>query len=546
MKLSRGYLISILVMGLVAVAIFQFTRNSQATPSQNGAFQKAGKLQLDVIAKVGPWPVASRLIGYRGKLWFANSVKGRNHNSADIWSFNPNTSEVRYERHLYSQDAGHPLVYKGLLYWPFEDALQSAGNGIVEVTDGKTWKPLTISNPPIYHTSQLLEWNDGLLAITGTRNAGMQLSKDAGLSWQEFYIHPTPATHVSRLKEMIVFAGETYAALSDVKVKRLVRWTGSGFRTVNGWPLNRYFNGLTVHRDGLFGIVGRGREREVWRFDGRRSVRVGFKGPFVDMTSDGEQIWLVANDGRLWSSPNGSEWSRHGNLENGRPVSIQSVAGGIYVAGAGEDGRGIVWGSRDHDIPLGGRPPRLVSSSISDSGETNWQEIGQQIDTLLAASSTYGGAQTGELRELMNRASSNGAPPGFFLDRLKVKAPDVKISAFGGNMELQAEDIARSTILAAMERSGQAEVPVEFLLDPWTSTPNSFEKYFEIELSALRAVAASRQNDRETIAALVTRLDFADDPPWLKSQVIGTLTAISGKHFGYDIAAWKGWAKQTP
>ncbi|GAB5488094.1 MAG: hypothetical protein Pars2KO_16640 [Parasphingorhabdus sp.] len=447
---------------------------------------------------------------------------------------------------MYSQDAGHPLVYKGLLYWPFEDALQSAGNGIVEVTDGKTWKPLIISNPPIYHTSQLLEWNDGLLAITGTRNAGMQLSKDAGLSWQEFYIHPTPVTHVSRLKEMIVFAGETYAALSDAKVKRLVRWTGSGFHTVNGWPLNRYFNGLTVHRDGLFGIVGRGREREVWRFDGRRSVRVGFKGPFVDMTSDGEQIWLVANDGRLWSSPNGSEWSRHGDLENGRPVSIQAVAGGIYVAGAGEDGRGIVWGSRDHDIPLGGRPPRLVSSSISDSGETNWQEIGQQIDTLLAASSTYSGSQTGELRALMYRASSNGAPPGFFLDRLKVKVPDVKISAFGGNMELQAEDIARSTILAAMERSGQAEVPVEFLLDPWTSTPNSFEKYFEIELGALRAVAASRQNDRETIAALVTRLDFADDPLWLKSQVIGTLTAVSGKHFGYDIAAWKGWAKQTP
>ncbi|MEP3464941.1 MAG: sialidase family protein, partial [Parasphingorhabdus sp.] len=335
MKLSRGYLILILVMGLVAVAIFQFTRNSQATPAQKSSVQEAGKLQLDVIAQVGPWPVASRLIGYRGKLWFANSVKGRNHNSADIWSFNPNTSEVRYERHLYSQDAGHPLVYNGLLYWPFEDALQSAGNGIVEVTDGKTWKPLTISNPPIYHTSQLLEWNDGLLAITGTRKAGMQLSKDAGLSWQEFYIHPTPTTHVSRLKEMIVFAGETYASLSDVKVKRLVRWTGSGFRTVNGWPLNRYFNGLTVHQDGLFGIVGRGREREVWRFDGRRSIRVGFKGPFVDLTSDGDQIWLVANDGRLWSSPNGSEWSRHGDLENGRPVSIQAVSGGIYVAGAG-------------------------------------------------------------------------------------------------------------------------------------------------------------------------------------------------------------------
>lgn len=542
MKLSRGYLILILVIGLVAVAIFQFTRNSQATPSQNGSVQEAGKLQLDVIAQVGPWPVASRLIGYRGKLWFANSVKGRNHNSADIWSFNPNTSEVRYERHLYSQDAGHPLVYRGLLYWPFEDALQSAGNGIVEVTDGKTWRPLTISNPPIYHTSQLVEWGDGLLAITGTRNAGMQLSKDAGRSWQEFYIHPTPSTHVSRLKEMIVFAGETYAALNDVKVKRLVRWTGSGFQTVNGWPLNRYFNGLTVHDDGLFGIVGRGREREIWRFDGRRSIRVGFKGPFVDLTSDGDQIWIVANDGRLWSSPDGNIWMRHGDLKDGRPVSIQAVAGGIYVAGAGDDERGIVWGNRNHIIPLDDKPPQPITQLPAAKTAMDWDNIGKRIDVLLADRSTYAGSQTGELRELLDLAANNDAPAGFFAERLQVEIPDVAIRAFGGSLELQSEYVARSIILAGMEKSGRAEVPVELLSDPWTSKPNSYEKYFEIELSALRAVAASGQNDDKTVAALLARLDFTDDPAWLKSQLIGTLTAISGQHYGYDLAAWKKWA----
>ena len=543
MKSSRGYLILVLVIVIAAFTIFQFTNKSEANPSETGSVQETEKLQLDIIAQVGPWPVASRLIGYRGKLWFANSVKGRNHNSADIWSFNPKTSDVRYERHLYSQDAGHPLIHKGLLYWPFEDALQSAGNGIVEVTDGQTWKPLTISNPTIYHTSQLLEWDDGLLAITGARNAGMQLSKDAGRSWQEFYIHPTPSTHVSRLKEMIVFAGETYAALNDVKVKRLVRWTGSGFQTVNGWPLNRYFNGLTVHGDGLFGIVGRGREREIWRFDGRRSIRVGFKGPFVDLTSDGDQIWIVANDGRLWSSPDGKLWTRHRDLKEGRPVSIQAIAGGIYVAGAGDDERGIVWGNRNHIIPLGDQPPRLISQLPAAKIAMDWEKVGKRIDALLADRSTYADSQTGELRELVDRAANNDAPAGFFAERLQVKTPDVTIRAFGGSLELRSEYVARSIILAGMAKSGHAEVPVEFLSDPWTSKPNSFEKYFEIELSALRAVVASGQSDRETVAALIARLDFAGDPPWLKSQVVGTLTAISGQNFGYDLAAWRKWAR---
>jgi hypothetical protein len=66
--------------------------------------------------------VASRLIGYQDRLWLANSVKGVNHNSADLYSYDPDGGALRYERHLFSQDAGRPVVADGLLYWPFEDA----------------------------------------------------------------------------------------------------------------------------------------------------------------------------------------------------------------------------------------------------------------------------------------------------------------------------------------------------------------------------------------------------------------------------------------
>lgn len=35
---------------------------------------------------------------------------------------------------LFSQDAGNPVVYNGLLYWPFEDPRRSAGTVEFAVT----------------------------------------------------------------------------------------------------------------------------------------------------------------------------------------------------------------------------------------------------------------------------------------------------------------------------------------------------------------------------------------------------------------------------
>ena len=84
------------------------------------------------------WSGVSGLIGYQGRLWFANSVKFVNHNSADVYSYHPQTGRARYEKHLFSQDAGDPVVAGGLLYGPFEDARFSPGRGEFMVTDGKT------------------------------------------------------------------------------------------------------------------------------------------------------------------------------------------------------------------------------------------------------------------------------------------------------------------------------------------------------------------------------------------------------------------------
>ncbi|MEP3224375.1 MAG: hypothetical protein ABJO01_00235 [Parasphingorhabdus sp.] len=539
---------ALFLIGALAFTAFMFFRAAPDMWSEDLKLPEQqhiiAPVQLEIIAQVGPWPTISRLIGYRGRLWFANSVKGRNHNSADIWSLDPATGTARYERNLFSQDAGHPLVYKDLLYWPLEDALLSFGNGIVDVTNGETWQSLTIANQPIYHTSQLLAHPDGLFAVTGTRNAGLQLSQDAGRSWEEFYIHPTPTTHVSRLKELTIFKGEIYASLKDAKIKRLTRWTGNDFQTVRSWPLNRYFNGLNVHQGAIYGLVGQGREREIWKFDGQKSLRVGFKGPFTDLASDGKNLWLVTRDGHLWSSPKGEQWRRHGDLAKGKPVSIHSISGYIYVAGTGDDGRGIIWGRAGAKIPSGPQNPAIVLQVGAKSRNRDWDNIGQELDRLLADRASYQNFANNSLWNRIDQIARDRPPSGFFAKRLAVNFPDQKISAFGGSMELTTKDLAYAYLLWGMKQSGLGEVPVAFLKDRWQSKPNSYEKYFELELNAIRTIQTTGQNDTQTVKALVDRLSYPDDPIWFRSQVIGTLTAVSGQKFGYDIAAWQNWASE--
>ena len=92
--------------------------------------------RLVPLVQPGPWPGVSGLIAYGNRLWLVNSVKFVNHNSADVYSYDPSTGTAHYEQHLFSQDAGDPVVADGLLYWPFEDSRMSLGRGEFMVTNG--------------------------------------------------------------------------------------------------------------------------------------------------------------------------------------------------------------------------------------------------------------------------------------------------------------------------------------------------------------------------------------------------------------------------
>ena len=94
---------------------------------------------LAPLARPGVWPGVSNLIVYDGRIWFTNSVPFEDTNAADIYSYDPQTGTLRYERGLFTQDTGVPTVFDGKLFWPFEDPRFSMGAGEYAVTDGQAW-----------------------------------------------------------------------------------------------------------------------------------------------------------------------------------------------------------------------------------------------------------------------------------------------------------------------------------------------------------------------------------------------------------------------
>ena len=84
-------------------------------------------------------------------------------------------------------------------------------------------------------------------------------------------------------------------------------------------------------------------------------------------------------------------------------------------------------------------------------------------------------------------------------------------------------------------------MPPALIAEPWTAKPNRAEKY----LGVAPAAARLGQNDSATLAALVARLGRAGDPRWLTGDMIGALSDLTGRRFGYDLDAWRSWWQES-
>ena len=76
---------------------------------------------------------------------------------------------------------------------------------------------------------------------------------------------------------------------------------------------------------------------------------------------------------------------------------------------------------------------------------------------------------------------------------------------------------------------------------PGSLVSNGPQKWFDSLPMALFAVTWTGQDDAATVASLIRRLDRAADPAWLRGDIVGALSAVTGKRFGTDIGAWRQW-----
>ena len=232
---------------------------------------------LERLAQPGPWSSVSQLIGYRGRVWFANSAKFVNHNSADIYSYDPRRGQTRYEAHLFSQDAGRPVVANGLLYWPFEDSRFSSGHGEYMVTDGQRWDWKVLPHGVVFHVHAMMGLDGALYAATSAWRAGLQRSDDGGASWRVVHDHPTADKRVSRFNSLAVLDGRLFVGLTSRTQPgpKLLQLAGETLRPVESWPHGQATTALATHRGWLYGLQPqrRGVERVAHRRGSRRTDR---------------------------------------------------------------------------------------------------------------------------------------------------------------------------------------------------------------------------------------------------------------------------------
>jgi len=505
---------------------------------------------LELLARIGPWPAVSELIGYNGRIWFANSVKFRNHNSADIHSYDPDTGAARYERHLFSQDAGTPTVAGGLLYWPFEDSRFSPGRAEFMVTNGRDWAWQGMPQGQAFHLHTMATLNGTLYAATSAWAAGLQGSEDGGRTWSVLYDHPTPPRRVSRITRLVPDGDGLYAGLTfwSETGPRVWQWKEGTLSPVPGWPEGHAVSALTLHRGALYAVQHKNTTRTLLRaVEGRVEPVEGLAGaPVRALASDGSDLWAVGSDGAgggaLWRSADGLAWTQVQMFKGAVPLDVLAYRGAVWVGTKGPGDRGGLYGPLiANPFPGSPVPPALPARPAAPDPGRLKDDLAS-LDTALADPGSYAGHGRG-LRPILRRLAAAGTPEAgaALAERLGGALPEHEVRMFGGQLRLSAATMTRWYLLWAMARTGHGKVPTAFLLEDWKAEPNDAEKYLDAPPAAAWAVSELRQDDPETIDALVARLDRPGDPDWLNGDLIGALTVLTGQRFGYDTEAWRAW-----
>jgi hypothetical protein len=508
---------------------------------------------LEILARPGPWSTVSELIGFDGRLWFVNSNPSVNHNAADLYSYDPSSGATRYEAGLFSQGAGDPVVHGGRLYWPFEDPRFSALRGEYMVTDGEAWGWHGLPDGLAFHVHAMTSIGDRLYAATSAWRAGLQVSDDGGTMWRILHDHPTPDGQVSRITALVGAHGTLYAGFTQRRApgSKLLRLENQTLVSVDAWPDGRRVDALAAFGEWLYGTNGTADGLSLWRFDGDRAERVhALDGHAVrDLAAGAGALWAVTGHrgaGKLWRTRDGEEWHVLQSFENAMPAAVAIHAGEVYVGASGPDSRGTLWGPAAPGASVGQSSVKAIAA-LPPQAEIDITGHLATLDRAFADPMSYENYGGGLRRAIAPLAGNRSPELGIALsERLQGPFPDISVQLFTDAFVVTATEMAQWALLRAIALNGHGRVPLELIATPWRAAPNDAEKYFEPAPAAAWAAGQLRQDDAQTIAALIDRLDNSGDPPWLAGDMIAALTVLTGQRIGHDFAAWKHWERDQP
>jgi len=398
------------------------------------------------LARVGPWPAVSQLVAYRGRMWFANSVKFENHNSADIWSYDPADGALRYEAQLFSQDAGVPLVWDGLLWWPFEDPRFSPGRGEFMVTDGTGWRWWQVPSAHAFHLHAMAGGEDALYAGSSAWDAALQVSHDRGASWEIVTRIGSPDDGVTRPYGLALLDGVPVLGLVARwrQAPGLIRVEPDGAAPVAGWPDGQTVDGLTEWRGHFYAHVGADGGSSVWRTDGTASVRIGaLDGRLIrDFAAGPDALWAVearAGGGALWGSADGLEWRLHQEWAEAEPMDVAMLAGDVYVGMIGPGEEGNLWGPPDPSRPGPAGPAPELPRFHAPLPAEDRSRLLDELDVLLADPESYGDHGAAFRTVLRALVRDGGEEVGAALSaRLHRDYPRDPVPTYGGGITARA------------------------------------------------------------------------------------------------------------
>ncbi len=501
----------------------------------------------------GPWPGISQMIAYNGKIWFANSNPLENFNAADIYTFDPATRETRYERGLFSQHIGRPAVYRGILYWPFEDPRSNLALGEYAITDGDNWALNTFTAGITLHVHAMEACKSLLMAGTGGWVGGLQMSPTGGDDWREVYQVPATGENLSRITDVRAVGDHCYFAVTSWNEPgpKLMEWRYGEVAEVPAWPTGNRVLSPIAHDGNLYAINQNGTETEIWRFDGTLSIRVAAPEdvPLRALASNGNNMFLLTGDlnsATLWKSNMAGGWDDIQSFPDERPLSLYVVGEDIYVGTYVRGGQGSLWGPEQPQNPSPGPDARtLEAPAVAELSDEIVQASAGALESAITPNPDYMAYRHDILSVMLPLAQTRNPAYGNYLsDFMLEEFTNETIATFTGN-DYKFRQIIRWFSLHMMAVNGHGAIPTEWLSGGWRNENVPSEKYFYIYLAAVRAVGWIGQDDNATISALISRLTQTNEPAWVKADAIASLTALTGQRFAYDIDKWLGWWADT-